>query len=94
MLKILRKISDGFGLRFLLKVHRIPKDPGALDDDCRSQAMRQWVANESGQTTVEYLLTIGVVGVAMAAVLLGQELFNALSDLFDQLATLIALPMP
>ncbi len=48
----------------------------------------------SGQTTVEYLLAIGVIAVAMAAVLLTGGLFEALADLFGQIATKIALPVP
>ncbi len=48
----------------------------------------------SGQATVEYLLAIGVVAVAMAAVLSSGVLFEALADLFSQLSGKIALPSP
>lgn len=51
-------------------------------------------SSTSGQTTVEYLLAIGVIGVAMAAVLLTGGLFEALADLFNQIAGRIALPVP
>jgi len=47
-----------------------------------------------GQTTVEYLLAIGVIAVAMALVLLSSGLFEALAELFDKMATKIARPYP
>ena len=50
--------------------------------------------SNSGQVTVEYLLAIGVVAVAMAAVLSSGVLFEALADLFNQLSDKIALPYP
>ncbi|WP_268746654.1 hypothetical protein [Desulfonatronum thiodismutans] len=43
---------------------------------------------------MEYLLAIGVVAVAMAAVLSSGVLFEALADLFSQLSGKIALPSP
>lgn len=54
----------------------------------------QPLAGNRGQTTVEYLLAIGVVAVAMAAVLSSGVLFEALADLFNQLSDKIALPYP
>jgi Flp pilus assembly pilin Flp len=47
-----------------------------------------------GQTTVEYLLAIGVIAVAMAAVLSSGVLFEALADLYNQLSTKIVRPYP
>jgi Flp pilus assembly pilin Flp len=63
--------------------------PSVFQGTCLTRAPQ-----EKGQTTVEYVLAIGVIAVAMAAVLSSGILFEALADLFDQLARKIALPMP
>ncbi len=55
---------------------------------------RSSLAGIRGQTTVEYLLAIGVIAVAMAAVLSSGVLFEALADLYNQLSIKIVRPYP
>ncbi len=50
--------------------------------------------SQRGQTTVEYMLAIGVIAVAMAAVLMTGGLFEALANLFNELAERVAAPDP
>lgn len=47
-----------------------------------------------GQTTVEYLLAIGVIAVAMAVVLMKGGLFEALAELYTELAIKVSAPDP
>lgn len=53
-----------------------------------------FLAGIRGQTTVEYLLAIGVIAVAMAAVLMKGGLFEALAELYTELADKISAPDP
>lgn len=53
---------------------------------------RQLFACQAGQTTVEYLLLVAVLIVAMAASL--EVLFGALSSLFRDLGGVIGQPYP
>lgn len=48
----------------------------------------------SGQTSVEYLLAIGVIAVAMALILLTGGLFEALGEVFTKFSRTLALPYP
>ena len=50
--------------------------------------------SQQGQTTVEYMLAIGVIAVIMAAVLMTGGLFEALANLFNELAERVAAPDP
>lgn len=53
-----------------------------------------YLSSTRGQTTVEYLMVVGVIVVAMAAIMLSGGLFEALASLFKQISTAIALPAP
>ena len=50
--------------------------------------------SQQGQTTVEYMLAIGVIAVVMAAVLMTGGLFEALANLFNELAERVTAPDP
>lgn len=55
---------------------------------------RQLFRCEQGQATVEYLLVIGVVVVAVAAAFYQRQLFEALALLFKAIADQVARPYP
>jgi Flp pilus assembly pilin Flp len=59
-----------------------------------SWIQRQAFRSEQGQATVEYILVIGVLVVALAAAFYQRELFEALARGFNTIARQVALPYP
>jgi Flp pilus assembly pilin Flp len=55
---------------------------------------RRAFRSEQGQATVEYLLVIGVVVVAVAAAFYQRQLFEALALVFNSIAYTVSKPFP
>jgi Flp pilus assembly pilin Flp len=60
----------------------------------RSCIQCQAFRSEQGQATVEYLLVIGVLVVALAAAFCQRQLFEALAYVFNAIAVQVSLPYP